>query len=68
MLIWTALAVACGVSGLYLSYYAGLAAGASIAGSIVVLYVVVASVTGILGRLVPRNVGAAGRGGEEARA
>lgn len=57
MVLATVLAVACGVSGLYLSYYAGLAAGASIAGSIVVLYVVVASVTGVLGRLVPRSSG-----------
>ncbi|AHY46419.1 ABC-type Mn2+/Zn2+ transport systems permease component [Rubrobacter radiotolerans] len=69
MVLATVLAVACGVSGLYLSYYAGLAAGASIAGSIVVLYVVVASVTGVLGRLAPRSSGAGtdDRSGEGAR-
>jgi ABC-type Mn2+/Zn2+ transport system permease subunit len=38
MILSLALAVACGVAGLYLSYYASTAAGASIAASIVVVY------------------------------
>lgn len=34
----TLIAIACGIIGLYLSYYAGLAAGASIAGTVVLVY------------------------------
>jgi ABC-type Mn2+/Zn2+ transport system permease subunit len=41
MALSTLLALAAGVAGLYLSYYAGTAAGASIAGAIVALYVAV---------------------------
>ncbi len=43
----TALGVCAGVIGLYISYYVGLAAGASIAGCIVVGYILALSVTGL---------------------
>ena len=36
-----AVAVACSVGGLYLSYYASVAAGASVAGTTVVAYLLV---------------------------
>lgn len=40
MLAATSIAILCGVAGLYFSYYAGLAAGASIAATVVVVYIV----------------------------
>jgi ABC-type Mn2+/Zn2+ transport system permease subunit len=43
-----AIAVAAGVGGLYLSFYAGTAAGASIAGMLVAVYVVLAVGGGVL--------------------
>jgi ABC-type Mn2+/Zn2+ transport system permease subunit len=43
----SALGVSAGVAGLYLSYYAGLAAGASIAGCIVVGYLVALVLSGL---------------------
>jgi ABC-type Mn2+/Zn2+ transport system permease subunit len=48
MLASTALGVGAGVIGLYLSYYAGLAAGASIAGCIVAAYALALGFTGLL--------------------
>lgn len=45
-----AIAVAAGAGGLYLSYYADVAAGASVAGVIVALYVVAAAVTRLRAR------------------
>ena len=47
MVASTALGIVAGLGGLYLSYYAGLAAGASIAGLIVVGYLVVLAGTAI---------------------
>jgi ABC-type Mn2+/Zn2+ transport system permease subunit len=45
MVIAAALAVACGIAGLYVSYHARTAAGASIAGTMVVAYLVVLAAT-----------------------
>ena len=56
MLAATLLGIAAGVSGLYLSYYAGIAAGAAIAGCIVAGYLVaigIALVLSLRDRLVP---------------
>ena len=56
MLAATLLGIAAGVSGLYLSYYAGIAAGAAIAGCIVAGYLVaigIALVLSVRDRLVP---------------
>jgi ABC-type Mn2+/Zn2+ transport system permease subunit len=47
MLASTALGICAGVAGLYLSYYAGLAAGASIAGCIVAAYALAIGITGL---------------------
>ena len=53
-----AIAVAGGIGGLYLSYYANLAAGASIAVVMVGAYLLVAAVTAVR----PRQAGSAARG------
>ncbi|MGA8927820.1 MAG: metal ABC transporter permease, partial [Solirubrobacterales bacterium] len=56
MLAATLLGIAAGISGLYLSYYAGIAAGAAIAGCIVAGYLVaigIALVLSLRNRLVP---------------
>jgi ABC-type Mn2+/Zn2+ transport system permease subunit len=56
MLAATLLGIAAGISGLYLSYYAGIAAGAAIAGCIVAGYLVaigIALVLSVRDRLVP---------------
>jgi ABC-type Mn2+/Zn2+ transport system permease subunit len=45
MLLAGAIAVACGAAGLYLSYYAGLAAGASVAAAAVAAYVLALAAT-----------------------
>jgi ABC-type Mn2+/Zn2+ transport system permease subunit len=47
MLAATALGACSGLVGLYVSYYAGLAAGASIAATIVIAYVVAITATGL---------------------
>jgi ABC-type Mn2+/Zn2+ transport system permease subunit len=47
MLLSSLLGIAAGVVGLYLSYYAGLAAGAAIAGCIVVAYLSATAISGI---------------------
>lgn len=47
MVAASALGIAAGLAGLYLSYYAGLAAGASIAGCIVVAYLVAVAASGV---------------------
>jgi ABC-type Mn2+/Zn2+ transport system permease subunit len=47
MIAASVLGISAGVIGLYVSYYAGLAAGASIAGSIVVGYLVAVIVSGL---------------------
>ena len=52
-----ALAVAAGVGGLYLSYYANTAAGASVAGAIVVTYLVVRLARAIAGWQYDRGRG-----------
>ena len=49
----TAVAAACAVGGLYLSYYADVAAGAAVAGSTVGVYLVLA-----LAGLRPRRLSA----------
>src|SRR3954469_1214606 len=54
MAIATVTAVAAGIGGLYLSYYAGTAAGASVAGAVVGLYLLVAAVTAA-GLRAPRS-------------
>jgi ABC-type Mn2+/Zn2+ transport system permease subunit len=46
MLASTLVGAACGVAGLYISFHAGLAAGASIAGCIVIAYLVALAVMG----------------------
>jgi ABC-type Mn2+/Zn2+ transport system permease subunit len=51
MLVASGVGIAAGLAGLYLSFYAGIAAGASVAGAIVATYLVVALV-------VPRGPGA----------
>lgn len=56
MVLATLLAVAAGVGGLYLSYYAGTAGGASVAGAMVVLYLVVA-IGNVLWRRLAANRG-----------
>jgi len=53
MALAAAIAVGCGTAGLYLSYHAGTAAGASIAGAIVVAFLVAELAAGR-----PRRVGA----------
>jgi ABC-type Mn2+/Zn2+ transport system permease subunit len=57
----TALGIATGVAGLYLSYYAGVAAGAAIAGCIVAAYLVAAVASGLLSAAIrtPIPAGAA---------
>ena len=47
MLAASLLGIAAGIAGLYLSYYAGVAAGASIAGCIVAAYLVALAATGV---------------------
>jgi ABC-type Mn2+/Zn2+ transport system permease subunit len=47
MLAASALGVGAGIVGLYLSYYVGIAAGASIAGCIVVAYLVALAATAL---------------------
>jgi ABC-type Mn2+/Zn2+ transport system permease subunit len=44
MLLGTAVAAGCALGGLYLSYYADIAAGAAVAGSTVCVYVAAVSV------------------------
>jgi ABC-type Mn2+/Zn2+ transport system permease subunit len=48
--------VIAGVAGLYLSYYARTAGGASIAGMMVALYVVVLTATALRPRIVSHRV------------
>lgn len=60
MALATGLAVACGVTGLYLSYYAGLAAGASIAGTVVIVYVASFTASEVLSGLRARRIDEAG--------
>ncbi len=57
MLLATALSVACGLAGLYLSFYAGLAAGASIAGVVVLLYIVAFAASELAGSRPGRAAG-----------
>jgi ABC-type Mn2+/Zn2+ transport system permease subunit len=45
MVIAAALAVVCGIAGLYVSYHARTAAGASIAGTMVAAYLIVLAAT-----------------------
>jgi ABC-type Mn2+/Zn2+ transport system permease subunit len=59
MVVAVCVAVACGAAGLYLSYYAGLAGGASIALAAVCAYLLAAAWSGLRPRL-----GAAARRGE----
>lgn len=59
MVAAAAVAVACGIAGLYLSYYANTATGASIAGITVAVYLVVAAVAGGRRRLRRRAPAAA---------
>jgi ABC-type Mn2+/Zn2+ transport system permease subunit len=47
MAVASALGICAGLVGLYLSYYAGVAAGAAIAGTIVVAYLVALAATGL---------------------
>jgi hypothetical protein len=60
MAIGAAVAVAGGVGGLYVSFYAGTAAGASIAGAIVILYLAalaaVTTIRAIHGRRIRDHV------------
>jgi ABC-type Mn2+/Zn2+ transport system permease subunit len=56
MALAAALAVIAGVGGLYLSYYARTAGGASIAGMMVALYVVVLAATALRPRIVSHRV------------
>ena len=49
MLAAVGIAIGAGIGGLYLSYYAGTAAGASVAGTIVLVYLVAVAI----GRGVP---------------
>ena len=58
MVLAALLAVAAGISGLYLSYYAGTAGGASVAGVMVVLYLATLGGRGILRRLRSVSVAA----------
>jgi ABC-type Mn2+/Zn2+ transport system permease subunit len=55
MVLATSLCVLAGVGGLYLSYYAGIASGASVAGAIVALYLIVLSGSKIRGLHRRRN-------------
>jgi ABC-type Mn2+/Zn2+ transport system permease subunit len=57
MALACALAVVAGVGGLYLSYYASTAAGASIAGVMVVLYLAALAAATLTGRPRPSRVG-----------
>ena len=66
MLASTALGAAAGVAGIYISFHAGLAAGASIAGCIVVAYLVAIAV--VAARSAADRLGAARRLGAEAAA
>jgi ABC-type Mn2+/Zn2+ transport system permease subunit len=50
MAVAAALAVCCGIAGLYLSFYVNTAAGASVAGSLVVAYLAAAAVKWVLPR------------------
>jgi ABC-type Mn2+/Zn2+ transport system permease subunit len=57
----SALGVCAGLVGLYLSYYAGVAAGAAIAGTIVATYLVALAATSLhsLTQRTPATTGAA---------
>jgi ABC-type Mn2+/Zn2+ transport system permease subunit len=61
MVVASALGICAGLVGLYLSYYAGVAAGAAIAGTIVAAYMVAIAATGLrsLGERVTAPTGAA---------
>jgi ABC-type Mn2+/Zn2+ transport system permease subunit len=61
MVVASALGICAGLVGLYLSYYAGVAAGAAIAGTIVAAYLVAIGATGLrsLGERVTAPTGAA---------
>ena len=48
MLAASALGICSGLVGLYVSYYAGLAAGASIAATIVIAYALAIAATGLV--------------------
>ncbi|WP_354698339.1 Manganese transport system membrane protein MntB [Paraconexibacter sp. AEG42_29] len=55
LLVSGLIAVLAGTGGLYLSYYAGTAAGASIAGMLVAVYVILALGGGLVRAVVPRD-------------
>jgi ABC-type Mn2+/Zn2+ transport system permease subunit len=66
MLASTLIALGCGIAGIYVSFHAGLAAGASIAGCVVVAYLAAIAVVGA--RSVLDRIAAARRLGLEAPA